>query len=64
MIRQYDHEVQGGSVLKPLTGVNNDSPSDAAIVRPILDSDMGIVVANGINPNMGTSTPTGWPPLL
>ena len=57
VIRQYDHEVQGGSVLKPLTGVNNDGPSDAAIVRPILDSDMGIVVANGINPKYGDIDP-------
>jgi phosphoribosylformylglycinamidine synthase II len=57
VIRQYDHEVQGGSVLKPLTGVNNDSPSDAAIVRPILNSDMGIVVANGINPKYGDIDP-------
>jgi phosphoribosylformylglycinamidine synthase II len=57
VIRQYDHEVQGGSVLKPLTGVSNDGPSDAAIVRPILDSDMGIVVANGINPKYGDIDP-------
>jgi hypothetical protein len=26
---QYDHEVQGGSVVKPLTGATNDGPSDA-----------------------------------
>ena len=57
VIRQYDHEVQGGSVLKPLVGVNNDGPSDAAIVRPILDSNMGIVVANGINPSYGDIDP-------
>jgi len=57
VIRQYDHEVQGGSVLKPLTGVNNDGPSDAAIVRPILYSDMGIIVANGINPKYGDIDP-------
>jgi len=57
VIRQYDHEVQGGSVLKPLTGVNNDGPSDAAVVRPILDSDRGIVVANGINPKYGDIDP-------
>jgi phosphoribosylformylglycinamidine synthase len=57
VIRQYDHEVQGGSVLKPLTGVNNDGPSDAAIVRPLLDSDMGIIVANGINPKYGDIDP-------
>jgi phosphoribosylformylglycinamidine synthase subunit PurSL len=57
VIRQYDHEVQGSSVLKPLTGVNNDGPSDAAIVRPVLDSDMGIIVANGINPKYGGIDP-------
>ena len=33
VIRQYDHEVQGGSVIKPLVGVQNDGPSDAAVVR-------------------------------
>ena len=57
VIRQYDHEVQGGSVVKPLTGINNDGPSDAAIVRPILDSDMGIIIANGINPRYGDIDP-------
>jgi len=57
VIRQYDHEVQGGSVLKPLIGVNNDGPSDAAIVRPVLDSDRGIAVANGINPTYGDIDP-------
>ena len=36
VIRQYDHEVQGGSVIKPLVGVANDGPSDAAVVRPVL----------------------------
>jgi phosphoribosylformylglycinamidine synthase subunit PurSL len=57
VIRQYDHEVQGGSVVKPLTGVDNDGPSDAAIVRPVLDSNRGIVVANGINPKYGDIDP-------
>ncbi|MGQ9546021.1 MAG: phosphoribosylformylglycinamidine synthase subunit PurL [Dehalococcoidia bacterium] len=57
VIRQYDHEVQGGSVLKPLTGIDNDGPSDAAIVRPLLDSNKGIIVANGINPRYGDIDP-------
>ena len=48
VVRQYDHEVQGGSVVKPLIGVANDGPSDAAVVRPLLDCLTGIVVANGI----------------
>jgi phosphoribosylformylglycinamidine synthase len=50
IVRQYDHEVQGGSVVKPLTGIDNDGPSDAAVVRPILDSFEGLVIAHGICP--------------
>ena len=50
VVRQYDHEVQGGSVVKPLTGIANDGPSDAAVIRPLLDTFEGIVVANGICP--------------
>jgi phosphoribosylformylglycinamidine synthase len=57
VIRQYDHEVQGGSVLKPLVGANNDGPGDAAIIQPILDSDIGIIVSNGINPKYGDIDP-------
>jgi phosphoribosylformylglycinamidine synthase subunit PurSL len=52
-VRQYDHEVQGMSVVKPFTGSQNDGPSDAAVLRPLLDSTMGIVVANGICPRYG-----------
>ena len=50
VVRRYDHEVQGGSVVKPFTGVDNDGPSDAAVVRPILDSFEGVVTAHGICP--------------
>ena len=50
VVRQYDHEVQGGSVIKPLVGAANDGPSDAAVIRPLLDSFEGVVVANGICP--------------
>ncbi|HID76245.1 MAG TPA: phosphoribosylformylglycinamidine synthase subunit PurL [Planctomycetaceae bacterium] len=53
IIRQYDHEVQGGSVIKPLVGAANDGPSDAAVLRPVLDSHRGIVVACGMNPCYG-----------
>jgi phosphoribosylformylglycinamidine synthase len=50
VVRQYDHEVQGGSVVKPLVGAANDGPSDAAVIRPLLDSFEGVVIANGICP--------------
>ncbi len=53
VIRQYDHEVQGGSVLKPLVGAANDGPGDAAVLRPVLDSRRGIVISCGMNPRYG-----------
>ncbi|MGD2278987.1 MAG: phosphoribosylformylglycinamidine synthase subunit PurL, partial [Candidatus Omnitrophota bacterium] len=57
IIRQYDHEVQGGSVLKPLVGVENDGPADASITRPIFTSKKGIALSNGINTRYGDIDP-------
>jgi phosphoribosylformylglycinamidine synthase II len=57
VIRQYDHEVQGGSVMKPLTGIINDGPSDAAVVKPVLDSPKGLIVSCGINFRYGFIDP-------
>ena len=57
VIRQYDHEVQGQSVLKPLVGVKNDGPGDASIIRPKFNSKKGIIVSNGINPRFGLIDP-------
>jgi phosphoribosylformylglycinamidine synthase subunit PurSL len=48
--RQYDHEVQGGSVIKPLVGKDRDIPNDAVVLRPILDSSRGIAVSQALNP--------------
>ena len=57
VVRQYDHEVQGGSVVKPLTGAANDGPSDASVIRPKLGSDRGLAIANGINVKYGDIDP-------
>ncbi|MBI1851677.1 MAG: phosphoribosylformylglycinamidine synthase subunit PurL [Planctomycetes bacterium] len=57
IIRQYDHEVQGGVVVKPLQGVHNDGPGDACVLLPVLGSTRGIVVANGMNPCYGDLDP-------
>ena len=56
VIRQYDHEVQAGAVVRPLSGVA-DGPSDAAVVAPKLGSTRGIVISNGINPSFGDVDP-------
>lgn len=54
VIRLYDHEVQGGTVVKPLTGLEADAPSDAAAIKPIgTKGKKGIVLSNGINPEYG-----------
>ena len=54
VIRIYDHEVQGGTVIKPLAGIQADAPSDAAVIKPIgTKGTKGIVLSNGINPDYG-----------
>ncbi len=57
IVRQYDHEVQGGSVVKPFVGAANDGPSDAAVQRPVLGSRRGVVIACGMNPRYGDFDP-------
>ncbi len=48
--RQYDHEVQGTSVVKPLVGIDRDVASDAAVIRPVLDSNRGLAFAQALLP--------------
>ncbi|MGE4469908.1 MAG: AIR synthase-related protein [Desulfovibrio sp.] len=50
IVRQYDHEVQGRSAVKPMVGVHGDGPSDAGVLRPDLKSERGLVVSHGICP--------------
>ena len=57
VIRQYDHEVQGGSIIKPLAGIVNDGPSDASVTKPLFDSRKGIIISNGINFRFGFIDP-------
>jgi len=57
IVRQYDHEVQGGSVVKPLVGAQNDGPGDAAVVRPVLSHYKGLAIGCGMNPRYGDLSP-------
>ncbi|MBI2931598.1 MAG: phosphoribosylformylglycinamidine synthase subunit PurL [Planctomycetes bacterium] len=57
IIRQYDHEVQGGSVVKPLVGVASDGPGDAAVIRPLLSSTRGVAIGCGMAPRYGDIDP-------
>ncbi len=53
LVRQYDHEVQGGSVGKPYLGVETDGPGDGAVLRPGFDGIQGLSVTHGICPWYG-----------
>jgi phosphoribosylformylglycinamidine (FGAM) synthase-like enzyme len=51
IIRQYDHEVQANTIIKPLQGENLDGHGDACVIKPLHDSWQGFIVSNGFNPN-------------
>jgi phosphoribosylformylglycinamidine synthase II len=57
IVRQYDHEVQGMSVLKAHVGENADAPGDGAVLRPLEDSTRGIAITCGANPEYGKLHP-------
>jgi phosphoribosylformylglycinamidine synthase len=61
IVRQYDHEVQGGTVIKPLVGVGDDGPGDAAVIMPLRpgesESWLGLAVGCGMNPRFGDLDP-------
>ncbi|MGB8992954.1 MAG: AIR synthase-related protein [Desulfobaccales bacterium] len=48
--RQYDHEVQGASVIKPLVGEAAKVPGDAAVLRPCPESNRGLALSLALNP--------------
>jgi phosphoribosylformylglycinamidine synthase len=58
IIRQYDHEVQGSSVLKPLVGepvgTSGGGPGDAAVIRPKKGSDRALAIGNGLATGLGS----------
>lgn len=57
VIRQYDHEVQAGTVLKPLAGVNDAGPADACVIAPLKGSFRACVVSCGLCPRYGFVDP-------
>jgi phosphoribosylformylglycinamidine synthase len=64
VVRRYDHEVQGGTVVKPLTGVAEHGPSDATVLVPLDTSPSdsthwpkGVALSVGIAPRYGEIDP-------
>jgi phosphoribosylformylglycinamidine synthase len=52
VVRTYDHEVKGNTVLKPLQG-KHAGPNDAAVLKPLDNSWKGVAISSGMNPNYG-----------
>ena len=57
IVRQYDHEVQGNVIVKPLVGPGGAGPGDAAVIEPVPGSGVGIALSQGLQ------TPVGDPGL-
>ena len=56
VVRRYDQEVKGQTVIKPLQGWNA-GPNDGAVLKPLDESWRGISISSGINPRYGKIDP-------
>jgi len=56
VVRTYDHEVKGNTVIKPLQG-RYAGPNDAAVVKPLNNSWKGMGISCGMNPDYGKIDP-------
>ncbi len=58
IIRQYDHEVQGKTVVKPLQGIiGKESHGDASVIKPLKDSWRGLAITTVANPHIAKIDP-------
>ncbi len=59
IVRSYDHEVRGGTVVRPYVGPGADGPTDAAVLKPLgtWQHDRAIALAAGLNPRIGALDP-------
>ncbi|MCC9076482.1 phosphoribosylformylglycinamidine synthase subunit PurL [Litorilinea aerophila] len=59
IIRRYDHEVRGGTLVRPCTGPELDGPTDAAVLKPLgtWHHSRAFALSAGINPLLGRRDP-------
>ena len=59
LVRSYDHEVRGGTVVRPFAGPSADGPTDAAVLKPLgtWHHNRAVALAVGINPRVGVLDP-------
>lgn len=61
IIRQYDHEVQGNTIVRPLGGPMQRGPMDAAVIEPAPGTGRGLAIACGLATNLGDPERGGDP---
>ena len=69
IVRQYDHEVQGNTVVKPLVGPPAEDgasrgPGDASVIEPVPGTGRGVAVACGLQTRVGDPAIGGDPYLM
>ena len=59
IVRSYDHEVRGGTVVRPYVGPGADGPTDAAVLKPLgtWHNDRAVALAVGLNPRITALDP-------
>lgn len=59
IVRRYDHEVRGGTLVRPFTGPQMDGPADGAVLKPLgtWNHDVAFVLSAGVNPQLGRCDP-------
>ncbi len=64
IVRQYDHEVQGATVLKPLVGPDGEGPGDASVILPVPLSRRALAVGCGLATGIGDPAIGGDPYIM
>ncbi|MBX3359356.1 MAG: phosphoribosylformylglycinamidine synthase subunit PurS [Phycisphaeraceae bacterium] len=64
IIRQYDHEVRGNTLVKPLVGPDSRGPSDASIIQPVPGSTRALAISQGLQTGIGDPSLRGDPYLM
>jgi phosphoribosylformylglycinamidine synthase len=64
IIRQYDHEVQGNLVAKPLVGAHAVGPGDASVIEPVPGTGRGLAIGCGLATGIGDPRVGGDPYLM
>ncbi len=61
VLRRFDHEVQGGTLGRPLVGAASAGPGDGVVLLPLPLQDLpdapGVAVGLGLNPRYGALDP-------